>query len=145
MLPAQQREAVGRFEILLFWLQEHTKKYNQMIISSINEVKNIYMRYLWSKMLRKRQITSYMREIIRYEVQYCHWRMYVCVCNSTSSSSFIHKISISCIYVYFVVKVVWWECWWACLNDCPVMLWPLSSKSWVLVWTHTAPETQDVV
>ena len=41
MLPAQQREAVGRFEILLFWLQEHTKKYNQMIISSINEVKNI--------------------------------------------------------------------------------------------------------
>ena len=39
MLPAQQREAVGRFEILLFWLQEHTKKYNQMIISSINEVK----------------------------------------------------------------------------------------------------------
>ena len=42
----QQREAVGRFEILLFWLQEHTKKYNQMIISSINEVKNIYMRYL---------------------------------------------------------------------------------------------------
>ena len=35
----QQREAVGRFEILLFWLQEHTKKYNQMIISSINEVK----------------------------------------------------------------------------------------------------------
>ena len=41
MLPAQQREAVGRFEILLFWLQEHTKKYNQMIISSLNEVKNI--------------------------------------------------------------------------------------------------------
>ena len=42
MLPAQQREAVGRFEILLFfWLQEHTKKYNQMIISSINEIKNI--------------------------------------------------------------------------------------------------------
>ena len=40
MLAAQQREAVGRFEILLFWLQEHTKKYNQMIISSINEVKN---------------------------------------------------------------------------------------------------------
>ena len=38
MLPAQQREAVGRFEILLFWLQEQ-KKYNQMIISSINEVK----------------------------------------------------------------------------------------------------------
>ena len=37
----QQREAVRRFEILLFWLQEHTKKYNQMIISSINEIKNI--------------------------------------------------------------------------------------------------------
>ena len=37
----QQREAVGRFEILLFWLQEHTKKYNQMIISSINEVNKV--------------------------------------------------------------------------------------------------------
>ena len=24
-------------------------------------------------MLRKRQITSYKRQIIRYEVQYCHW------------------------------------------------------------------------
>ena len=46
MLPAQQREAVGRFEILLFLLEEHTKKYNQMIISSINEVKNIDMMYL---------------------------------------------------------------------------------------------------
>ena len=37
------------------------KKYNQMIISSINEVENIYMSYLWSEMLKKQQITSYMR------------------------------------------------------------------------------------
>ena len=39
MLPAKQREAVGRFEILLFLATGTHKNYNQMIISSVNEVK----------------------------------------------------------------------------------------------------------
>ena len=53
MQPAQQTEAVERFNRFLFWLQEE-KKFDQIIISAINEVKNNNMRYLLSKMLRKR-------------------------------------------------------------------------------------------